>query len=130
MSGGGGACWTSATADTDVCWADAASAEDTASCAEPAPSLLSATPYWVYWFPLNRALAGGGGGASCKAIASPATVGWTSAAAWAGAVVGDTGSWIGASVAVASARRVSAGCDTSLAVSLGAPAVVVGGSVV
>ena len=108
MSGGGGACWTSATADTDVCWANAASAEDAAPCGGAATSLLSVTPYWVYSFPLNKALAGGGG-AFCKAITSAATVGWMSGTGWAEAVGGDTGSWIGASVAVASARRVSAG---------------------
>src|ERR1700704_7130146 len=79
-------------------------------------SLLNVTPQWVYWFPVNRAFAGGGG-ASFKAITSPAmAVGWTAAAAFdtsvatlAGAAVADPGTWIGASVAVASARRVSAG---------------------
>src|SRR5262245_32128709 len=82
-------------------------------------SLLSAIPQWVYWFPLNRAFAGGGG-ASFKAITSLAiAIGWTaaeafdaSAATLTSAAVADPGTSIGASVAVASARRVSAGPGT------------------
>src|SRR5438477_393587 len=54
----------------------------------------------------------------------------TPVATLAGPAVADAGASIGASVAVASASRVSAGCDTSLVRLLRAAAVVVTGSVV
>src|SRR5947207_3362234 len=59
-----------------------------------------------------------------------AAAGDTPVATLAGPAVADAGASIGASVAVASASRVSAGCDTSLVRLLRAAAVVVTGSVV